>query len=222
MSRVGTKISTIRNMKGMTQKQLAKAVGTSEKFIEEVESGKKVVNDELLKRFLRVLEQDVNELERYENQEEEVDKKDPKAVKKVVSQEVQKIWNDAFESMLKTIPIYDYTLSKVISTRQLPVTINKIEGYPKDKVMFIEIQDNDMIGFRMIKGDTAFAHQTNEIESNSICLVEYSGQRLIRQLKRLDGERVLLIGNDGRLATETVHAKDIKVLARLDRLEIKL
>lgn len=222
MSRIGAKISGIRMQKGMTQKQLAKAIGVNEKFVIDMETGKRVISDDLVKRISKALEHDITEIIIYEASVEPEVKVDVKPQRRLVEPEVQKVWNDAFDSILKTISVYDYSLTKAIDTRQMPVVANKVEGYAKDKVVYIQILDNDMLGFRMGKGDLAFGYMTHEIENNSICLVEYNGIRAIRQIKKLEGDRILLVSNSGTLGTEAVSARDIKVLVRLTKLEIKL
>ncbi len=222
MSRIGERIRYLRTMRGLTQKQLGKMVGVSDKFLEEVEAGKRIINDDVLKKVSKVLEQDMDDEMSARADEDAAVKKSESTVKKAPAREVQKLWTDAFDSVLKTVNVYGYDLEKVLYTRQLPVVSNKVEGYPKDKVLFIRIQDNEMTGFRIMEGDIAFGYTTNEIENNSICLVEYEGQRFLRQVKKLDSERALLVSNNGRLMTDTVSVKEIKVLARLERLEIKL
>lgn len=222
MSRIGAKVKSARTSKGLTQKQLGKVVGVSEGFIEDVESGKRVLNDELIKKISKALSEDITDRmmsDTEEKMEVEQQIRDPR---KIPEEEIQKVWNDAFETVLKTIPVYEYNLTQVVDKKQLPVISNKIEGYPKDKVVYLKIQDNDMVGFRIAKDDIAFVNITREIENNSIYLVEYKGQRTIRQIKRLNKNSLLLVYNDGILKTETVEAKDLKVLARLIRLEIKL
>lgn len=208
--------------KGMTQKQLAKAIGVSEKYIDEVEAGKRVLSDDLLKKVSKALQKEISDVMLIDVEE---NAKPIKAVREPVKQvkhEVQEIWSNAFDSVLKTVPVYDYGMEKVLDTRQLPIVSNKVEGFNKDKVVFLEIQDNDMVGFRMVKGDMAFAHLTQEVENNATCLVEVGGKRVIRQLKKLEGDKVLLVSNNGRLVTETVAIKDLKVIAKLIKLEIKL
>ncbi len=222
MSRIGIKISEMRSKKGMTPKQLAKALGVSEKYVIEVEAGKKIISDDLVKRISKVLENDITELMVYEASLEKDTIKTGRPARRLVEPEVQKVWNDAFDSILKTIPVFDYSLEKQLDTRQLPVVGNKVEGFQKEKVVFIEIQDDDMIGFRMAKGDLALAHLTGDIENNSICLVGYNGERAIRQIKRLEGDRILLVSNKGMVNTQTASAGKIKVLAKLVKLEIKL
>lgn len=226
MSRIGTQIKKAREQKGMTHKQLGKAVGVSESYIIDLETGKRIANDDLIKRISKVLGQEINDLMLYSEEKNPVVEK--ASIQKTVprnkpeSGKVQEMWSDALESVIKTIPVYEYDLVKVVGTRQLPVISNKVEDYAKDKVFFLSIQDNDMIGFRIMQGDVAFAHATHEIESNAICLVEYEGKRAIRQIKKLGDGKLLLISNSGRLSTETVPEKELKVLARLVRLEIKL
>lgn len=228
LSRIGSKINRIRVEKGITQKQLGKLVGVSENFVIDVEAGKRVVGDDLIKRISKALGQDLSEETMLEVEEKAGDRKEVvnfkevKGIKKEPVKAVQEVWSDAFGSVLKAVPVYEYDLSTVIGTRQLPVVSNKVEGHPKEKVLFIKVRDNDMMGFRMLKDDIAFGYLTNEAENNSICLIEYNNRRVVRQLKRLDNEKLLLISNMGSINTETVIAKSIKVLARLEKVEVKL
>lgn len=222
MSRIGEKVKTLRSEKGMTPKQLAKAVGVSEKFIEEIEYGKRVLSDDILKRVSKVLGQEISDILLMEAEAKDVPFKQVRQPSVQVRKEVQEVWSDAFESILKTIPVYDLNMDKVLDTRQLPVVAGKVDGFNKDKVFFLEIQDNDMIGFRILKGDIAFAYMMHEAENNTICLVEYGGRRAVRQLGKLDHDKILLINDSGRITTETISAKQLKILAKLIKLEIKL
>ena len=113
-------------------------------------------------------------------------------------------------------------MDKIIATKQLPVVSNKVEGLAKDKVFYLKIEDNDMSGFRIMKEDLALAFSTQEFEKEGIYFIEYNDKRVVRQIKKLDIDKLLLIGNKGSLVTETVALKNIKILARLIRLEISL
>lgn len=136
--------------------------------------------------------------------------------------EVNEFWNDAFSSVLKSVPVYGYGLNVAKGRKELPVHSNKIEGFPQDKVLYIEIEDSEMSGFRMMPGDLAFAHLVKEISNNGFFLVEYKNKRKIRQIKNLGNSKVLLVSNGGALMTETAEVKEIEVLAKLERIEIKL
>ncbi|MFU0825653.1 S24 family peptidase [Clostridium sp.] len=225
MSRVGSKIREARLNLKMTEKQLAKKLGVSEGFIKEVESGRKVVNESVMDKISKVLGKDFNDITmsfEAETFEEVIDEKKGKRENKKTVEEVNDVWNDAFSSVLKAVPIYGYDMNKALALRQMPVINNKIEGHSKDKVLFLQIEDDDMIGYRISKGDIAFGHITHEIENNAICLIERGDKRYIRQIKKLDSSKLLLISNSSTLRTETVGIKDIKVLVRLDRVEIAL
>jgi Predicted transcription factor, homolog of eukaryotic MBF1 len=222
MSRVGENIKNTRNSIGMSQKQLAKKLGVAESFINEVESGRKIANQSLIDRLSKVLGKDINDITMSFEEEVYKEEKTQKFSSEPKKESVKEVWSEAFGSVLKNVPVYRYSLDKAISWKQLPLINNKVEGYAQDKVLYLEIEDDDMIGFRIGSGDLGFAHITHEIENNTICLIDYNNGRAIRQIRKLDNNKLLLISNKGSLRTETVDSKDIKVLAKLDRIEIKL
>jgi transcriptional regulator with XRE-family HTH domain len=222
MSRVGENIKNTRNSIGMSQKQLAKKLGVAESFINEVESGRKIANQSLIDRLSKVLGKNINDITMSFEEEVYKEEKTQKFSSEPKKESVKEVWSEAFGSVLKNVPVYRYSLDKAISWKQLPLINNKVEGYAQDKVLYLEIEDDDMIGFRIGSGDLGFAHITHEIQNNTICLIDYNNGRAIRQIRKLDNNKLLLISNKGSLRTETVDSKDIKVLAKLDRIEIKL
>lgn len=227
VSRVGENIKRLRMNSNMTQKQLAKKLGVAESFINEVETGKRVINEAMIARVSNIFGKEINDIGMSVEEQvaQEVEDRAALPSKNITSQKqeaVQDVWNSAFGSVMKNVPIYKYDLGKAVGSKLLPVQSNKIEGFSQDKVFFLEIEDDDMIGFRIAKGDIAFVHQSSEPENNSICLIEYNSERVIRQIRKLDNSKALLISNRGSLRTETVNLKEIKVIGKLDRVEIKL
>lgn len=244
MSRIGIEIKRIRTEKGLTPKQLAKAIGASEGFVLDVEAGKKVLSDEHIARVSKALNYELGMVGLFSSEQEKVTGvskasttgvrpgvKTPNGSKPVVEtaiatsgqpQSMQEVWNEAFGSVLKTVPVYDYKIDTIIDKKQLPITSNKVEGFPKEKVFYLEIQGDDMAAFRISKGDRAFSYLTNEVDKEGFYFVEYNGSRAVRQIKKLLGDKLLLISNKGTLVTETIEVKSLKVLARLVRLEIVL
>ncbi|SHK08076.1 Helix-turn-helix domain-containing protein [Clostridium cavendishii DSM 21758] len=230
MSRVGEKIKEARLKNGMSQKVLAKKLGVAEKFINEVELGRRILNESLIERIGKTLNTDLNDVSMVVTDEDlnrekalfnETRANQSKASKKADT-EVNEVWNQAFGSVLKNVPIYDYTLTKVQGSRQLPVHSNKIEGHASDKVFYLVVENDDMSGYRVAAGDIAFCHAIKEVENNAICLLDYNGKRAIRQVKKLDNTKVLLISNRGSVMTETVEIKKIQPVAKLDKVEIQL
>lgn len=225
MSRIGLEVTKNRMRMNMTQKQLARAIGVSESFIRDVESGSKIVSDELFGKIAKVLDCDAGMLNMFSND----DYIEPKApVKTIVAKPnviteaapVQQVWDDALGNILKTVAVYDYTMDKIISKRQLPIESNKVKGHPKDKVFYLIIADDDMSGLRIHKGDIGFCVLVNGIDKDGIYFLEQNGTRVIRQIKSLDQNDLILISNKNMLRTETVKKKDIKIIGKLIMLEI--
>ena len=220
MSRVSDGIKEARIKKGLTQKQLAKKLGVAENFISEVELGRKIINENLMNRISKILGKDINDLGI--SFEEEVSLEPKREISINRDNKVKDVWDNAFSSIIKDVPVYNYNLSRVIDKKQLPIIGNKVEGIHQDKVLFLKIEEDDMSGFRINKGDIAFGYMHHEMENNSIFLIEHHNKRIVRQLKRLDGDKILLINNGVSLRTEAVRLKDIKIIVKLLKLEITL
>ena len=223
MSRVGEKIKMAREKSGMPAKVLAKKLGVAEKFINEVEMGRKVAPESFIDRAAKVLNVDLNDISMVVTDEALMEvKKTLKEIPKRKMEASSEVWTDAFSSVLKSVPIYDYSLSKSNGFKEMPVHSNKIEGYPQDKVCYLQIEDDEMSGFRIMKGDLAFAHTVKEVSNNGIFLLDYKDKRKVRQVKTLGNSKILLVSNSGSLITETMEIKEVNVIAKLERIEIKL
>lgn len=222
MSRMGSEISRLRKELGLTQKQLAKLVGVTEGFIMEVEAGRKVLNSELSTKISKALRRKIGNLDIYEPDSGIYRPEPDKKVVKVVEKPVQDIWNNALAGVLISVPVLNCKMEQAAEPRLLPIIDNKVEGFARDKVLYLIIEDDEMAGYRIYKGDLAFAVSTAEIEKDSVYLVEYDGKRAIRQIKKLNNEKLLVVSNNKSLTTETVMKKDLKVIARLIRLEVML
>ena len=222
MSRVGENIKQAREKSGMTVKALAKKLGVAEKYLNEVEMGRKVAPESFIDKAAKVLQADLNDISMVVTDEQLMEER--KTFKEVPKKNVEssEVWTDAFSSVLRSVPIYNYALSAKKGSKEMPVHSNKIEDYPQDKVFYLEIEDDEMIGFRMLKGDIAFAHSVKEVSNNGFFLIDYKGSRKIRQVKVLGNSKVLLVSNAGSLITETMELKEIDVIAKLERVEIKL
>lgn len=222
MSRVGEKIKEISEKKGISKKVLAKKLGVSESFLIEVETGRRVIPEDLLKRLTKVLGDEINDISA--SFEETYIKEDVKEVPKYnVKQEAPKdIWKDAFGDVLMKVPVYNMSFTETLGSRLMPIENNRVEGYSKDKVIFIKIEDEDMIGNRMHPGDLALAVMNQEVINNSICLLEYNNERIIRQIKKLDNTKLLLMSNKNSVKTTTALNNEVKIIARLLKLEISL
>ena len=223
MSRVGERIKEAREKSGMTQKALAKKLGVAEKFVNEVETGRKIINESLISKVSKVLNTDLNDINMVVTDEElQKELKAEKQLRQTKPADVNEVWNQAFGSVLKNVPIYDYSLAQVKGYKQLATASNKIDGHTANKVFYLKIDNNDMTGYRIQENDLALCYSIKEIENNSICLVEFNGKRVIRQIKKLDNVKALLISNNGSMRTETANIKEVKAIAKLYRIEFDL
>lgn len=223
MSRVGERIKEAREKSGMTQKALAKKLGVAEKFVNEVETGRKIINESLISKVSKVLNTDLNDINMVVTDEElQKELKAEKQLRQTKPVDVNEVWNQAFGSVLKNVPIYDYSLAQVKGYKQLATASNKIDGHTANKVFYLKIENNDMTGYRIQENDLALCYSIKEIENNSICLVEFNGKRVIRQIKKLDNVKALLISNNGSMRTETANIKEVKAIAKLYRIEFDL
>ncbi len=222
MSRVGENIKQAREKSGMPVKALAKKLGVAEKYLNEVEMGRKVAPESFIDKAAKVLKADLNDISMVVTDEALMEEKKILRELPKINAESSEVWTDAFSSVLRSVPIYNYSLSNKKGSKEMPIHSNKIENYPQDKVFYLEIEDDEMNGFRMIKGDIAFAHSVKEVSNNGFFLIDYKGNRKIRQVKVLGNSKVLLVSNAGGILTETMEVKEMDVIAKLERVEIRL
>lgn len=217
MSRVGERIREARNKTGLSTKQLAKKVGVAEGFIGDVEAGRKIINEDLIKRIEKVLGSSLSD-DVFEEVTEPIENiKEPET-----SKVVNKQWEDAFSHILKKIPVCDINLREIFEYKYLPVMDRKIEGYGADKIVYIKAPDDSMRGFRIHRDDKLMVYQNSEIQNNSIAIIEIEGKRCIRQIKRLDSNKVLIISHSNELKTETRDVKSFNVIGRCVKLEVEM
>lgn len=217
MSRVGQKIQDARQRAGIPIKSLAKKLGVSEGFIADVESGRRIINEELIKRIEKLLEVDFNE-EIFDEVKEPIEN-----IKEIdVSKTINKQWEDAFAHILKKVPVCSINLKEIYDYIYMPVIEKKIEGFAPDKLFYIKVPDDSMRGFRILKDDKILVYETQEILNNSICLIELEGKRCIRQIKRIDSNKALIISHSNDLKTETKDVKSFTVLGRCIKLIAEL
>lgn len=236
MNRIAEKIKKLRIQKKLSQKQLAKSLGVSESYINELETGKRVVNEKNIIRLSKILGEDLNDVNMYyedtkeENKESfsssKTENKKPKPVKSSESTNYD-TFTSAFSQVLKEIPFLNYSLNQTGEKRLLPLVSNKIEGLASDKVYFSKIEDNSLSFLRIIKNDISFCLLTKEYTGNGAYLINIEDENRIFQIKELDKEKFILLYSDkdslnNQIHTKTVQKNNIKILAKIIKIEFKL
>lgn len=216
MNRIGKRIEEARNRSSISVKELAKKLGVSPNYIMDIEMGKKIISEDMIKRIEKLLNVSLNE-ELYDEVAEPVEN-----IKEYENLPVNKEIEEAFSNILKKVPVCDVNFKEIYEYKMLPIIDKKIEGYNAEKIVFIKAPDDSMRGFRILKGDRIMLFKTSEIENNSICLIEIDKKRVIRQLKRLDANKVLIISHGNDLKTETFDVKSFTIIGKCLKLEIDL
>lgn len=217
MSRVGFKIKQERTKANLSLKELSKKLGISEGFLQDIEIGRRIANEDLIKRVEKVLNVNLSD-SLFEEVEEPIE--NIKEYREPVK--VNKQLEDAFSSILKKIPVCDLYLKEIYDYKYLPIKDKKVEGLNAEKVFYIIAPDDSMRGFRIAKGDRVMVYLTPELETNAIYVIELDGKRMIRQLKRLDSNKVLLISQNNEIKTESKDIKSFKIVGKCIKVEFEL
>ncbi|HHY90459.1 MAG TPA: helix-turn-helix transcriptional regulator [Clostridiales bacterium] len=227
MSRIGEKIREKRIQKGFSTKQLARKCGVSPNFIEDIEAGKRIISENLLKQLSKILGEDLNL--QMENMEEE-EKGDPdrenifeKAVEKIPAKREEPLdqWAEALAGIVRKIPVYaDLEMEKIAGHKSFPVINGKVEGMQPEKLVYVMLPDDLMKGFRMHRGDRALIYFNTEWANDSFVLVEVDGSRKIRKIKREGSNQVQLISCYKEQKAVVKPVKELKVLGKMVRIEI--
>ncbi|MGI6704732.1 MAG: S24 family peptidase [Clostridia bacterium] len=229
MSRLGDRIRQERIEKGVDLKELAKKSGVTVSFLMEVESGRKIINDAVASRILKIIGSSASIIDEFEEpKDEEKGRKEatspPAAVIRRPSPAVAKPnerWEDALSSLIKRVAVYDMAMNPV-DFRMMPVREGKIEGYHPDKVFYVIAPDNSLSGFRILKGDRLFVIPVHRPVNNGIMMVEYRGMRQLRKIRRVEGNKLILMAHDRQLEMKTVEEKEISIIGQCIRVEFDL
>lgn len=238
MSRLGDLIRLERTRQGLTHKQVARKCGVSDKYLMEVESGTRIIQDEQARRILKVmglsqqteadfslddiaatvdLQSAVPQLTRAVEKKE----KQPVAEAKADPGVSGSIWLDALAGVLKHVPIYNAVM-KEVGHRLLPITNGKIEGANPDKVFYFMAPDNDLRGFRVQKGDIVLVVPAQSAVDGAIMLIQTPLGRMLRKVKRVNDYQAMLQKYDDAFESEIKNYNEISFVGRCVRLEADL
>ena len=230
MSRLGDSIRAARLKAKMSEKALGKKCGMAESVIKEIESGRRIVSDEQAQRILRLLGADSpvsTELDVAAEPEVKLRPR-PRAYvlplspespqQESAARESSDAWLDALGGVVKRVPVSDEQ-GVVIDHVLTPIIGGKIEGGAPDKVLYYRCPDNALRGFRVYAGDLLLTVPASKAEDDRIMLICYKGQRIVRKLLRLDGNRIQMQTFDSEFRAEIAPSNEVQVLGRCVRLQ---
>jgi transcriptional regulator with XRE-family HTH domain len=245
MSRLGDLILLERTRQRMTPRQVAKKCGISEKYLLEVESGKRIIADDQARRILKAIGlREHNEVDftldeiaatvdletiRIAPTAAPVPAAQPRRPVPVASSSSEGaqggpaggIWLDALSGVLKSVPVYNAAWA-VVDRRLLPIEGGRIEGGAPDKVFYFLVPDDSLRGFRLLGGDLALMIPAQSPVEDAVMLIEHKGRRALRKIRKLDASTVLLQSFDREYIAEPLSVHDVSFVARAVRVEISL
>ena len=230
MSRLGDSIRAARLKAKMTEKALGKKCGMAESVIKEIESGRRIVSDEQAQRILKLLgasspvsteldvaaEPEVRLRPRPRAYVLPLSPESPQ--QESAARESSDAWLDALGGVVKRVPVIDEK-GLAIDHVLFPIVGGKIEGGAPDKVLYYRCPDNALRGFRVYAGDLLLTVPASKAEDDRIMLICYKGQRIVRKLLRLDGNRIQMQTFDSEFRAEIAPSSEVQVLGRCVRLQ---
>lgn len=241
MSRLGDLIRLERTRQNMTYKQVARMCGVSDKYLQEVEAGTRIIGDDQARRILKKMgmqehtEADftLDDIAATVDLQSAVPMmgKAVEAAKKAVKTEDKpvetdptvagSIWLDALSNVLKHVPVYNAVM-KEVGHRLLPVTNGKVEGVAPDKIYYFKSPDNALRGFRVHRGDLLLIVPAQAAVDGSIMLIETPQGKILRMVKRVNDYQCMLQRYDEICESDITNYSDISFIGRAIRLEADL
>ena len=239
MSRLGDLIQLERTRRKMSLKQVAKLCSVSENYLDDVEQGKRIIQDDQARRILKriglqyqteadfTLDEiaasvDLHTIAPDLLKKEPEEAPGPRLVAALPAEggDSGGIWLDALSGVLREVPVYNAAWS-VVDHRSVASAGGRIEGGPADKALYFAAPDDSMRGFRILAGDLLLVVPAQSPINDALMLVRWREHYLVRQVK-LSESRLMLVSYDGELDIVPVPLSDVTFVGRCARLEIKL
>lgn len=221
MNATAKKIRDARIKSGLSEKQLGKKCGVTGGYIQQVESGKKIINESIAMKILKVLKVDLDSLtqETTASKEARVIKPKPVVKKKVVHTEIDHApsWGSALDNIIRKYPIYNILTQKSIGVKTISTLDKKIDGYHCDKLSFVEVDDNALNELGIIKNDVVMINLSTNITNNKIYYIEMNNKFFIRKLRKEQNNKVIIsIGHD---KNELLDINKVKIIGECVKIE---
>lgn len=228
MNRLAIKIKEARLKAKMSEKDLAKACGQNINYILQIESGKKVINEQIAENILKILGEKVEffgDVESPKQNPVSSTQVKPSSTK-MNTPPVQAItpneeWQGALAGIIKSYPIQEERSAKVVGYKDLPILSKKIDGFHYEKVIFIKVTDSELTKYRIQKQDLVMVVLANEIQGQGVYYIEVNRVKMIKYIVKTQNNKCIY--SNGSSDTEVEgDLKDIKILGRVVKVEFNV
>lgn len=222
MNRLAQKIKDARIKAKMTEKELATKAGIQLSYLLQVESGKKVINEQMAEKILSVMGEEIQ----FITDDQPVPEKTK--VKAAPAREVMKPitpnaqWESVLAGVIQKYPVTGESSGKVLDYKELSIVHKKIDGIHFEKIMFVKVEQADLPGLRIKKGDVISLHMMNTVENDSIYYLEIGGVRQIRMVRMDSNRKLQLLTGINDHTPQVVNPVDVKVIGKCIKVEFFL
>lgn len=224
MSKSAEQIKAARIKANMSEKQLAKKCGLTANYIEQIESGKKIISESIASKIFSVLDinSDVLTQESMARVEERIiSKPTPKPVKRATHTNVEHSasWSGALDNLIRKYPVYSLKTQKVVSQKSLPTLEKKIDGYHCDRLSFVQVCDNEMEEFGIIENDVLMVYLSEDITNDKVYYFELENKQYIRRLRKEQNNKIIIAKNHNNEDNIKVDFNKVKIIGRCVKIE---
>lgn len=238
MSRLGDLLKLERTRRGLTHKQAARLSGVSEKFLQDVENGRRIIADTEARRILSKMGvshqteaefslDDIASTVDLQSAVPDIGQRTAPRTQKRESEDTNSgkvdgsIWLDALKSVLRRVPVYNAAM-KEVGSRLLPVENGKILGAPPEKVFYYMAPDDSLRGFRVRRGDLVLILPQTMSEDGALMLLDTGRGKVLRMIKEMPRFQVMLQTYDNQFESEIINLSDAVFIGKAVRLEADL
>lgn len=224
MNRIASKIMEARIASKMTQKELAKKCGLTESYILQIESGKKIINEDIAEKILKALGQTFEVMEPMKEtitpQPSPLQAPKKATSNQQVAQPTAAIqpnaqWRDALAGVIRVYPIMRG--QKQVGELEMVIANKKIEGVHPDMVLAVEATEA-VPAFRIGVGDTLLLTKEDQLVNERLYVIEYYGKQMVRRVRKEHNGQLNISPGLSGASSEQVPAAQIKLIGRLLRV----
>lgn len=235
MNPIAKRIQEARIKAKLSEKELAKKCGLAASYIMQIESGKKIINENTADTILAVFGESMETSYSAYLEEEErkpapavlskAPQKAPAPVKvaapESVNVEPNAQWSGALANIIKQFQIIDIQSGKSVGQKELPVLNRKIEDIPWEKLLFFKASDEEASGLRIRKGDILWIQDTQVFQKEGIYLIQRQNRKELCRIQR-QGNQLVLSNSAPGSKSVAVDTKDIRIIGRCIKAEFVL
>ncbi len=215
MNKIADKIKNKRIKKNMTTKELARKCGLSKGYIEDVESGKKIINESIAKKIFEVLNINNSTLSQGIINEKKivktVIKKEPVQHKKI---NINPSWEGAFNNIYREYKIYGSSTHNEIGVKKVLTLDKTVDGYKCDKIYFI-VAEESLLRNNIEKEDILTIFNMKEIINDKIYYIKYKNSKFLAKIRK--EKQKIVIKTDEKVIS--VDIKEVDILGRVVKIE---